>query len=50
MHFDCAHTDLEHFRNFTVRVPDRYQTQDVTLPRCEEIGVDFFLYRQDFSA
>jgi hypothetical protein len=50
MHFDCSHTYLQHFRNLTVRVPDRHQAKDVTLPRREEISVDLFLYRLDFSA
>jgi hypothetical protein len=49
MHFDCSHTYLQHFRNLTVRVPDRHQAKDVTLPRREEVSVDLFLYRLDFS-
>jgi hypothetical protein len=43
VHFDRAYADLKHFRNLTVRVPDRHQAKDVTLPRREEIGVDLFL-------
>jgi hypothetical protein len=43
VHFDRAHADLQHLCNLTVRVPDRHQAKDVTLPRREEIGVVLFL-------
>jgi hypothetical protein len=43
VHFNRAHADLQYLRNLTVRVPDRHQAKDVTLPRREEISVDLFL-------
>jgi len=50
VHFHGAYADIQHFRNFTVCMPDRHQAKDVTLPGREEIGIDRFFYRLDFSA
>jgi hypothetical protein len=41
--FDRADADRQHLRNLAVCVPYRHQAKNVTLPRCEKIGVDVFL-------
>ena len=43
VHFDRSHADRQHFRNFTIRVSDRYQAKDVTLSRREQFGIELFL-------
>lgn len=50
VHFYGADAEFQHLGDLTVRVPDRYQTENVALPRREAIGVDLLVQRLDFSA
>ena len=40
VNFHRSHADLQHVRDFTIRVADRYQTKDVALSRCQQVEVD----------
>jgi len=49
MNFDRADADLQHLRNLTIRVSNRHQAKDITLPGCEELAIELFLWQLDFS-
>jgi hypothetical protein len=40
VNFHRSHANLQHVRDFTIRVADRYQAKDVALSRCQQVEVD----------
>ena len=51
VNFYRSDADLQHVRDFTIRMPDRYQPKDVSLSRCQQIEIDrLFDERVGFSS
>ena len=51
MNFHRSNADLQHVGDFTVCVTDRYEAQDISLSRCQEVEIDGLIHKRlGFSA